>query len=86
MDKLSAGQVNALQNLGRKRDGNAVPFLNIADARALTELGYAERGRDGWDITASGSELLASAATLPTELGKRGSESANSPGGEKSGD
>ena len=83
MDKLNTGQLHALQNLARKRDGKAVPFLNIADARALTELGYAERGRDGWGITVQGAALLASAATPPTELGNRGSESANSPGEEE---
>ena len=58
MAKLSAGQLHALQDLARKRDGKTVPFVNIADARALTQLGYAVRGREGWDITAEGTALL----------------------------
>ncbi|HEX3700988.1 MAG TPA: hypothetical protein VHV27_09975 [Phenylobacterium sp.] len=57
---LTQGQLHALRNLARKRDGEPVPFVNIADARALTELGLAERSREGWDITAEGAALLAS--------------------------
>lgn len=59
MDDLTNGQVEALQDLSRKRDGEPVPFVNIADARALTELGLAERSREGWNITAAGAALLA---------------------------
>jgi hypothetical protein len=59
MDDLTTGQLHALQNLARKRDGQDVPFVNISDARVLTELGLAERSREGWDITAAGSALLA---------------------------
>jgi len=81
MEKLSPGQLHALQNLARKRDGKSVPFINIADARTLTDLGYAERGREGWGITPQGAALLDSGATPPTELGNRGSEHADSPSG-----
>ena len=59
MDDLTSGQIEALQDLARKRDGESVPFVNIADARALTELGMAERSREGWDITPAGAALLA---------------------------
>ena len=39
MNDLTSGQIEALRDLARKRDGESVPFVNIADARALTELG-----------------------------------------------
>ena len=57
---LSAGQLTALQNLARKKAGEEVAFLNISDARALTELGLASRSREGWDITREGVAYLAS--------------------------
>lgn len=57
---LSPEQVTALRNLARKKQGHDVDWINIADARGLTELGLAERGRTGWIITAAGeAELLA---------------------------
>ena len=59
MDDLTPSQLNALHNLSRKKAGEEVPFVNIGDARALTELGYAERSREGWDITPAGAALLA---------------------------
>lgn len=59
MDDLSPSQLLALKNLSQKRDGQDVGFINIADARALTDLGLAERSREGWDITAAGAALLA---------------------------
>ena len=59
MDDLTSGQIEALRDLARKRDGESVPFVNIADARALTELGMAERSREGWNITPAGAALLA---------------------------
>lgn len=59
MEALTEGQTLALQNLSRKRDGQDVGFINIGDARALTELGLAERSREGWDITPAGAALLA---------------------------
>lgn len=65
MENLSPGQLEALRDLGRKRDGTAVPFVNIADARALTELGFAARSREGWDITAAGAAFLAHLSQPP---------------------
>lgn len=56
---LSEGQLAALRNLASKQAGKPVDFINIADARALTELGLAIRSREGWDITPAGSEALA---------------------------
>lgn len=57
-DLLNDGQLAALKNLSRKRDGAMTAFLNIADARQLTELGLAVRSRQGWDITAAGTAYL----------------------------
>ena len=64
MDDLTPSQLNALQNLARKKAGEAVPFVKIGDARALTELGLAERSREGWDITPIGAAILARLAPL----------------------
>jgi len=57
-DQLSAGQLIALRNLARKQAGEAVDWINIADARALTELGLADRNSEGWRITAAGALAL----------------------------
>ena len=59
MDDLTKSQLEALRNLARKKAGEEVGFVNIADARALTDLGLAQRSREGWDITPEGSALLA---------------------------
>ncbi len=59
---LSAGQLTALRNLERKKDGHDVDWISIADARALTELGLATRTRGGWQITAAGEAALAASA------------------------
>jgi hypothetical protein len=59
---LSAGQFLALSNLARKQAGEDVDWINISDARALTELGLAERNREGWKITDDGAALLAEGA------------------------
>ena len=56
---LPAGQLVALKNLSRKKAGEQVDWINIADARALTELGFAERTGGGWVITPAGSAALA---------------------------
>lgn len=66
MDDLTSGQLHSLHSLARKRDGQDVGFINIADARALTELGLAERSREGWDITPAGSALLARLGPPPS--------------------
>jgi hypothetical protein len=67
MDDLTASQLNALQNLSRKKTGEGAPFINIGAARALTELGLAERSREGWDITPTGAAVLARLAPLKSE-------------------
>jgi hypothetical protein len=56
---LSGGQLEALRNLASKKAGEAVAYINIADARTLTDLGLAQRNREGWEITPAGSALLA---------------------------
>ncbi len=58
MAALSPGQLVALRNLARKQAGEAVNWINIADARALTELGFADRNSEGWRITAAGALAL----------------------------
>lgn len=55
---LTAGQLTALRNLARKQAGQSVDWINIADARSLTELGLAERNREGWKITPAGAGVL----------------------------
>jgi hypothetical protein len=56
---LSARLVAALKNLADKKAGKEVGWINIADARALTDLGLAERSHEGWHITAAGASALA---------------------------
>jgi len=58
MAELTEGQAQALRNLARKKQGAEVPFVNIADARTLTDLGLAHRTREGWEITPEGAALL----------------------------
>jgi hypothetical protein len=67
MDDLTTSQLHALHNLSRKKAGEDVPFVKIGDARALTELGLAERSREGWDITPTGAALLARLAPLKSD-------------------
>jgi hypothetical protein len=55
---LSEGQRAALDNLARKQAGKEVDWISITDARALTELGLAERTRAGWMITPAGQAVL----------------------------
>lgn len=57
--ELSPGQLVALRNLAAKKAGEHVDWINIADARALSELGLAERNREGWTLTPAGAEALA---------------------------
>lgn len=56
---LSARLLAALDNLARKKAGQSVDWINIADARELTDLGLAERSREGWNITAAGVAAIA---------------------------
>ena len=55
---LSEGQLTALRNLSLKKAGGDVDWISISDARALTELGLAERNRSGWQITTEGEAFL----------------------------
>jgi hypothetical protein len=57
--RLTGGQLDALRNLARKKAGQEVGWIGIADARGLTELGFAARNRSGWQITPAGASLLA---------------------------
>ena len=71
---LSDGQFLALSNLARKQAGEDVDWINISDARALTELGLAERNREGWKITEEGAALLAERRSGAVVLAEHGSE------------
>lgn len=64
-DGLSEDQRAALRNLARKQAGHEVGFITISDARALTDLGLAERVRSGWRITAAGEAALEGSAAEP---------------------
>lgn len=55
---LTPGQLAALKNLARKKSGEDVDWINISDARALTEQGLAERTGAGWVITKAGAVAL----------------------------
>jgi hypothetical protein len=55
---LSLKELCALHNLADKQSGQDVDWINIADARALTELGLARRTRAGWEITSAGLALI----------------------------
>lgn len=57
---LTASETAALRNLAEKKVGTLTAFVNIADARRLTELGLAQRSQQGWDITPEGAAYLAS--------------------------
>jgi hypothetical protein len=60
MITLTDEQLAALRNLDRKRNGEDVDFINIADARALTDAGFAVRQASGWRINDRGVALLQS--------------------------
>ena len=55
---LSDAQIEALRNLARKKAGEVVGWIGIAEARGLTELGFATRNRSGWQITDAGASAL----------------------------
>ena len=65
MDNLTDAELHALQRLAEKKAGATVPFINIAAARALSDLGLAVRSHEGWDITPEGGALLARRAGPP---------------------
>jgi hypothetical protein len=56
---LSDTLLEALRNLADKQAGAEVGWINIADARALTERGLAQRTPSGWTITAEGEAVIA---------------------------
>lgn len=62
---LSEGQITALRNLAFKKAGKTVDWIKISDARALTDLGLAERSQEGWDITGDGEAALAALDARP---------------------
>ncbi|HVM99625.1 MAG TPA: hypothetical protein VMT68_05370 [Caulobacteraceae bacterium] len=64
--KLTAGQLEALRNLDRKKAGLDVSWIAIGDARQLTDLGFAARNRSGWQITPAGASVLALQELRPT--------------------
>jgi hypothetical protein len=68
MITLTKAELAALRNLAEKSGGTLTAFLNIADARRLTELGLASRSRQGWDITDQGSAYLAELARPANEV------------------
>jgi hypothetical protein len=57
----------ALENLHRKHSGVTVDWINIADARELTELGLARRSHQGWTITEAGLEVHRSHPGAPDD-------------------
>lgn len=67
MQDLSGGELQTLRQLAIRRDGEDRPFLKIAAARRLTDLGLAARTRQGWDITRAGSAYL---VRLDTTFGR----------------
>jgi len=68
MITLTDEQLAALRNLDRKRNGEDVAFINIADARALTEAGFAVRQASGWQINDRGMALLQSQSPAPSPV------------------
>jgi len=68
MTALSPAQFDALSNLARKKAGDEVGWVAIAQARELTDLGLALRTRSGWEITDAGEAALSGhAATQPDD-------------------
>jgi hypothetical protein len=63
---MSDSEWTALRNLADKQAGKDVDWINIADARALTELGLARRNRGGWEITVEGLAALKDRTGEPT--------------------
>ena len=56
--ELTPKELAALRDLLAKADGADVAFVNIADARALTDKGLAARTQEGWSITPEGRAHL----------------------------
>ena len=67
--ELTSGQRGALENLACKSRGEAVGWINIADARTLADKGLCDRDRQGWRINPQGWTWLSGAeagASTPT--------------------
>jgi len=62
---LSLNELAALHNLADKQAGADVDWINIADARALTQLGLARRNRGGWEITPDGLDRVKGGPLAP---------------------
>lgn len=58
MAELSSDHIHALRNLARKQAGEDVDYISISAARALTDMGYAERTASGWIISQLGNATL----------------------------
>ena len=65
--ELTPKELAALRDLLAKADGADVAFVNIADARALTDKGLAARTQEGWSITPQGRALLSGGAGQPAD-------------------
>ncbi len=65
--ELTEGQQAALRNLARKKAGEEVNWIAIADARVLTDMGLAERENGGWRITGKGEAMLSQQAAGPAD-------------------
>lgn len=65
MPNLTHTQLLALRNMAQKRSGAITAFVNIADAQHLTEIGFALRNRQGWEITPAGLAHLATLGDPP---------------------
>lgn len=65
---MSDKELAALHNLADKQAGEDVDWINIADARALTELGLARRNRGGWEITPEGLAVIKARPAEPGQI------------------
>jgi hypothetical protein len=63
---LSDHERDTLRALLSKGDGQAIAFVNIADARALTARGFAVRSGQGWNITDAGRAHLNARSAEPS--------------------
>ncbi len=64
---LTEGQRAALRNLASKKASIDVGWISIADARALADLGLADRVSSGWRITPAGEAMMAEIGKAPEE-------------------
>ena len=71
---ISDREMAALHSLADKQAGKDVDWINIATARALTDLGFARRNRGGWEITPEGLALVKGQAAALTVVPMIGSQ------------